>query len=77
MREKRLELLRLSAVASKTTVATVTPLSQLNSVFKVRGEAFLNHPLTIARLGRRVKGGKPSQKYGFHGEQAEFLESER
>ncbi len=28
MREKRLELLRLSAVASKTTVATVTPLSQ-------------------------------------------------
>jgi len=37
----------------------------------------LNHPLTIALPGRQVKGGKPSQKYGFHGEHAEFLESEQ
>ncbi len=33
-------------------------------IFKVRGEAFLNHPLTIAPFAPEVKGWKPPREGG-------------
>ncbi len=45
MREKRFELLRLSAVASKTTVATITPLSLLSQFSRFEWQGFHQPPL--------------------------------